>query len=141
MVTMRLDQQQSINVLTLINGEQDNVLNQDVLNEYIEVFDEIERHSDNACLVIQSDHPKTFAMVWILHGSCSNPCKIKKPLPYNWKICCCVWPCSTCLSLQKLMVMPMLVAQFWHRLVIFGLLRADKGRFCFPEVKTDHSLY
>ena len=37
MTTMTLDQQQSIYVLTLTNGDQDNALNQDVLNEYIEI--------------------------------------------------------------------------------------------------------
>ncbi len=62
MANLHLDKQQSIYVLTLINGDQENALNKDVLDEYISVFDEIESDKNNASLIIRSDHHKTFVM-------------------------------------------------------------------------------
>lgn len=38
MASLHLDKQQSIYVLTLINGDQENALNKDVLDEYISVL-------------------------------------------------------------------------------------------------------
>lgn len=58
MASLHLDKQQSIYVLTLINGDQENALNKDVLDEYISVFDEIENDKNNASLIIRSDHHK-----------------------------------------------------------------------------------
>ncbi|EOR06769.1 enoyl-CoA hydratase/isomerase family protein [Acinetobacter genomosp. 15BJ] len=135
MTTMTLDQQQSIYVLTLTNGDQDNVLNQDVLNEYIEIFDEIERHSHNACLVIQSDHPKTFCngldLAWLMQQSMQD----KKAFTLELE------NMLLRLALLNLPVIAEINGNAYAGGAIlasacdFRLMRADKGRFCFPEVK------
>ena len=73
MASLHLDKQQSIYVLTLINGDQENALNKDVLDEYISVFDEIENDKNNASLIIRIDHHKTFCngldLAWLMQQS------------------------------------------------------------------------
>jgi len=135
MATMKLDRQQSIYVLTLTNGNQENVLNQDVLNEYIEVFNEIESHQQNACLVIQSDHPKTFCngldLAWLMRQSIED----KKAFTLQLE------NMLLRLALLNLPVIAEINGNAYAGGAIlasacdFRFMRADKGRFCFPEVK------
>lgn len=73
MATMSLDKQQSVYLLTLQNGDQQNALNKTVLEEYLEIFDEIESDQNNASLIIRSDHTKTFCngldLAWLMQQS------------------------------------------------------------------------
>ncbi len=73
MATMSLDKQQSIYILTLHNGDHENALNKVVLEEYLEIFDEIERDQNNTSLIIRSDHAKTFCngldLAWLMQQS------------------------------------------------------------------------
>ena len=60
-------------MLNLTNGNQENALNKAVLEEYFAIFDEIESDKNNACLIIRSDHPKTFCngldLAWLMQQS------------------------------------------------------------------------
>ncbi|MCH7337211.1 enoyl-CoA hydratase/isomerase family protein [Acinetobacter sp. NIPH 2699] len=134
MATMKLDKQQSIYVLTLTNGDQENALNQDVLNEYIAIFDEIEYDKNNASLIIQSDHAKTFCngldLGWLMQQSLEDKKTFTTQL-------------ENMLLRLALLNLPVIAAVNGNAYAggailaaacDFRFMRADKGRFCFPEV-------
>ncbi len=55
MQSMTIDKRNQVYVLSLSQGSKGNVLNSDVLREYLSVFDMIERDKQNASLIITSD--------------------------------------------------------------------------------------
>lgn len=134
MTSMTLDKQQSVYILTLTNGQQENALNRDVLNEYNDIFDQIENSTHNASLVIQSDHPKTFCngldLIWLLQQSPED----KKAF---------ITQLENTLIRLALLNLPVLAAingnayaggTILAAACDFRLMREDKGRFCLPEV-------
>lgn len=135
MASLHLDKQQSIYVLTLINGDQENALNKDVLDEYISVFDEIENDKNNASLIIRSDHHKTFCngldLAWLMQQSIED----KKAFTTQLE------DMLLRLALLNLPVIAEINGNAYAGGAIlasacdFRFMRSDKGRFCFPEIK------
>ncbi|KXZ70078.1 enoyl-CoA hydratase/isomerase family protein [Acinetobacter venetianus] len=134
MATMSLDKQQSVYLLTLQNGDQENALNKTVLEEYLEIFDEIESDQNNASLIIRSDHAKTFCngldLAWLMQQSIEE----KKAFTVQLE------NMLLRLALLNLPVIAEINGNAYAGGAIlasacdFRFMRADKGRFCFPEV-------
>jgi enoyl-CoA hydratase/carnithine racemase len=134
MTTMTLDKQQSIYILTLTNGQHENGLSHDVLNEYNETFNQIESSSQNACLIIQSDHPKTFCnginLNWLVQQTLDDKKAFIKLLENTLiRLALLNLPVIACINGNAYAGGAILASA-----CDFRLMRADKGRFCFPEV-------
>lgn len=129
-----LKKEGKIFILTLINGVNDNTFSNDVLKDYNAVMDEIEHTTENASLVITSDHPKTWSnginLEWMMK------------LPENELLEFVVNLKRTILrmSLLNLPTIGCLTGNVYAAGAImacgldFRLMRSDRGRFCFPEI-------
>lgn len=134
MASMTLDKQQSTYVLNLTNGNQENALNKAVLEEYFAIFDEIESDKNNACLIIRSEHPKTFCngldLAWLMQQSLEG----KKAFTLQLE------NMLLRLALLNLPVIAEIGGNAYAGGAIlasacdFRFMRSDRGRFCFPEV-------
>lgn len=58
---MNLTFDEGIHILNLTNGDNDNTLTLDVLQEYNTVLDQVEAFEGNTAFLITSDHVKTFS--------------------------------------------------------------------------------
>ncbi len=122
-------------VLTLINGDNGNTFSNDVLNDYNAVIDEIENTTENASLIITSDHPKTWSNGINLEWMMKLPQNELLEFVSNLK--------RTILrmTLLNLPTIGCLTGNVYAAGAImasgldFRLMRADRGRFCVPEVK------
>ena len=61
MSSMKLENQNGLHFLTLINNENENRLTQDVLQEYLAAFDEVENYKGNTALLLTCEDNKTFS--------------------------------------------------------------------------------
>jgi len=121
-------------VLTLINGNNGNTFSNDVLKDYNAVIDEIENTTENASLIITSDHPKTWSNGINLEWMMKLPQNELLEFVLNLK--------RTLLrmTLLNLPTIGCLTGNAYAAGAImasgldFRLMRADRGRFCFPEV-------
>ncbi len=135
MSTMTLEQQDQVYVLSLTNGEQGNALNSDVLREYLSIFDQIERDSNNASLIITSTDPKSFSLgidlPWLQRQS--NPMAFVTELE-NFYIR---------MALLNLPVIAAINGNAYAGGALlatacdFRLMRSDRGRFCYSEVNVN----
>ena len=133
MSTMTLEQQGSVFVLTLRNGANGNTLNDAVLTEYHQVIDQIQAHSGPAALVITSDDAKCFSngidLPWLMQSG---------------DLMGFVQRMEDVLVRLSLLDVPVVAAingnayaggALLATVCDFRLMRADKGRFCYSEVK------
>jgi enoyl-CoA hydratase/carnithine racemase len=135
MVSIKLDKQESVYLLTLTNGDQDNTFNNDSLAEWMDAFDRIEADRENASLLIQSDHGKTFCngidLPWLMTQS---PEGFKEFIGHLENF-------FLRLSVLNLPVIAAINGNCYAGGAIaasacdFRFMREDKGRFCFSEVK------
>jgi enoyl-CoA hydratase/carnithine racemase len=58
---MELTLENGVHVLTLTNGDNENKLNLDVINEYHKNLDTVESYKGNTALVLTCGHDKTFS--------------------------------------------------------------------------------
>ncbi|WP_220813517.1 enoyl-CoA hydratase/isomerase family protein [Pseudomonas paralcaligenes] len=133
MSTMKLEKHDGVFVLTLTNGEAGNLLCDEVLQEYLENFAAIEHERGDAALVIISTDPKTFCnginLPWLMRQ--------KNPMAFATRL-------ENFLIRLGLLNLPVVAAingnAYAGGALIatasdFRLMRADRGRFCFSEVK------
>jgi len=135
MGTIKLEKQESVYILTLTNGDKDNTFNNEVLAEYMDVFDRIEADKENAALLITSPHAKTFCngidLAWLMTQEPEDFKSFIKRLE-NFFIR---------LSILNLPVIASIGGNCYAGGAImasacdFRYMREDRGRFCFSEVK------
>lgn len=136
MSTMNLELRDGVHVLTLTNGAQENTFTVDVLNEYLEAFQVVENYKGNTALLITSDDPKTFTnginLKWYMGGIATAeeraifPDTIDKVLVQLATLNC---PTVVCMNGNTYAGGALLASS-----ADFRVMRADRGRFCFPEV-------
>lgn len=131
--TMKLEQQGSVFVLTLTNGAAGNVLNDAVLLEFNAVMDQIKAHKGDAALVITSDDAKTFS------NGIDLPWLMQQPDLFEF-----ITRMENMMVRLSLLNLPVIAAingnayaggALLASVCDFRLMRADKGRFCYSEVK------
>ncbi|MDF3031646.1 MAG: enoyl-CoA hydratase [Moraxellaceae bacterium] len=132
MNTLKLEKHGAVFVLTLTNGAAGNTLSDTVLAEYLDVFDAVERESGDAALVITSDDPKTFSTGIDLPWLMQQP----DPMAFATRL-------ENMLIRLGLLNLPVIAAingnayaggALLAAACDFRLMRADRGRFCYPEV-------
>lgn len=133
MSTMKLEKKGAVFVLTLSNGANGNMLNDTVLTEYQEIFDTIKKENGNAALVITSDDPKTFSngidLPWLMKQQDIMAFITRLENLYIH------------LALLNLPVIAAINGNAYAGGALiatcadFRLMRSDRGRFCYSEVK------
>lgn len=133
MSTMQLEKHDAVFVLTLTQGSAGNLLCDEVLEEYLEAFDVIENQRGDAALVITSADPKTFCnginLPWLMRQ--------KNPMAFATKL----EDFLIRLGLLNLPVVTAINGNAYAGGALIAtasdlrLMRADRGRFCFSEVK------
>lgn len=135
MSTMQLTRHGAVWVLTLTNGDKDNTFNPDVLREHMEVFDRIEADKDNAALLITSDHPKTWCngidLAWLM----TQPQEVFRDFiiqleDFFLRVALLNLPTIACITGNAYAGGAIMASA-----CDFRLMRSDKGRMCFSEVK------
>ncbi len=134
MATMELMKEETVYILTLINGVGANTISEDVVCEYNDVLDELEASEENAALILTSDDPKFWCngvnLDWI----------VKQPHDYFPKF---VQLLDELFLRFALLPMPTVGCLTGHTYaggavlattLDFRIMRQDKGFFCFPEV-------
>ncbi|MGV8058722.1 MAG: enoyl-CoA hydratase/isomerase family protein [Smithellaceae bacterium] len=134
MSTMTLKKEGAVYILYLTNDAKANTFNEEVIDEYNAVLDELETLPGNAALLITSTDPKFWSngidMEWI----------ITKPSSYWFQFGCLLdkfflrfallnMPTVGCLTGHTFAAAAILAAT-----LDFRLMRADRGFFCYPEV-------
>lgn len=131
---MSLEKKDSVYVLTLRDGENDNTLTPEVLAEYLQCFDMIEQDKSDASLLICSAHPKTFCnginLPWLQTQTVERFLLFVKEM-------------DIFLGRLALLNLPVIAAingncyaggALIASACDFRFMRADRGRFCFSEV-------
>ncbi|BFM15542.1 enoyl-CoA hydratase-related protein [Maricurvus nonylphenolicus] len=134
MSTMTLELKEGVHVLTLTNHEGENSLTIDVLKEYHAALDEVEAFEGNTALMVTCEHEKTFStginLGWLGQQSpegIENFVSTLEKLYY--RIALLEVPTvfainGNCYAGGAIMA----------SCADFRFMRADRGRFCYPEV-------
>lgn len=136
MSTMNLELKDGVHVLTLTNNAEENTFTLDVLNEYLAAFKQVENYKGNTALLITCEDEKTFStginLKWMLGGAASQedkaafPSTIDKVFVQLASLNC---PTVICINGNAYAGGGILAS-----CGDFRIMRADRGRLCFPEV-------
>jgi len=134
MSTMTLEVKDGIHILNLDNADNGNTFTLTVLQEYLAALDEVERYEGNTALMISCDHDKTFStgidLEWLLaqpEEGINEFVKTLERLFYRLAMLNAPTVASingNCYAGGAILVSAM----------DFRFMRADRGRFCYPEV-------
>ena len=134
MKTVHLTQHENYFVLELINGDNDNTLNLNVLDEWFQAIDQVQAHIGNTALLIHSQHPKTFStgidLPWLMAQTPATQMQFVQQLE-NLLLRIATLDLPTVAAINgNCYAGGALIASACD----YRYMRADKGRFCFPEV-------
>ncbi len=134
MATMILEQHCGVYVLRLLNAEHDNTFDADVLAEYHAVLDQLDAVAGNASLLLYCDHEKTFStginLAWMTQQSPVVVTKFRQQLERFLQRLALLNMPTVCAINGNCYAAAAIMACCFD----FRLMRADRGRFCFPEV-------
>jgi enoyl-CoA hydratase/carnithine racemase len=131
---MQLEVKDGIHVLTLTNNDHENHFNQDVMLEYLAAFDEVEAYEGNTALLITCEHEKTFStgidLNWLMNVDAEVQGKFVATLEDVLdRLALLNAPSIMCLNGNVYAGGAILASA-----ADFRVMRADRGRYCFPEV-------
>ena len=134
MSTISLELRDGIHVMTLINAAKDNTLTTATMREYLAAFDQVEKYQGETALMLTCEHEKTFCtgidLAWLKTQNTQDSEEF-------------VHLFETTLCRLALLNAPTVVCingnayaggAIMASAADFRLMRADRGRFCFPEV-------
>ncbi len=134
MATMKLELKDSVHILTLTKGDTENQLDQEVVEEYLQQLDVLEKYQGNTALMICCEHEKTMStginLEWLGAQDQDGLFLFVKTL-------------EQLLFRLALLDMPTIAAingncyaggAIIMSATDFRFMRADRGRFCYPEV-------
>ncbi|GAA5315979.1 MAG: enoyl-CoA hydratase-related protein [Candidatus Pelagadaptatus aseana] len=134
MSTLKLELKDGVHVLTLTDGANENKLTQEVVEDYIAKLDEIASFEGNTALMITCEHEKTFStginLEWMMAQTPEGVQHFVKTL-------------EKAMFKLAMLNMPTVVAIngncYAGGAILmtgcdFRFMRADRGRFCYPEV-------
>lgn len=134
MATMQLNVKEGVQILTLLDGDTENRLNQDVVEEYLANLDKAESYEGNTALIINCEHEKTMStgidLEWLGQQNEEGVLKFVKTL-------------EQVMVRLALLNMPTIAAINGNcyaggAIILsatdFRFMRSDRGRFCYPEV-------
>lgn len=135
MAAVELTQDGNVWLLRIANHDRDNTFTLDALGDWHAALDNVEASTGDRALLIWSDHPKTFCNGIDLEWMMKQPAEEMRRFVYRLD--------SLFLRLA-LFPMPTLVSingnaygggAILASAADFRFMRADRGRFCYPEVK------
>lgn len=135
MATMALEQQGDVYILRLTNAEHDNSLDADVLAEYHAVLDTLDAApSSNTALLLYCDHDKTFStginLNWMTQQPEAAVDAFRQQLEHLLQRMALLNMPTVCAINGNCYAAAAILACCFD----FRIMRADRGRFCFPEV-------
>lgn len=134
MSTMTLAIKEGVHVLTLTNHAQENSFTLDVINEYHTQLDAIEAYEGNTALLITCEHEKTFStginLEWLMAQSPEGMSTFVKALEkLYYRLTLLNMPTVAAINGNCYAGAAIMLTG-----VDFRFMRADRGRFCYPEV-------
>ncbi len=134
---LSLELEDGVFVLELVNADADNVLNLDVLGEWHSALDQVQAHVGNGALLIHCNHPKTFStgidLAWLFQQQQETILQFIEELE-NLLLRLAILDLPTVVAINgNCYAGGALIASACD----FRYMRADRGRFCFPEVKIE----
>lgn len=135
MSAVALQQEGDVHVLRIANADRDNTFTEQALREWMAVLDQVEASPGNGCLLITSDHPKTFCngidLEWMLAQQPDGILRFVRLLEDLFlRIALFPMPTVACLNGNAYGGGAILATA-----CDFRVMRADRGRFCYPEVR------
>lgn len=135
MSAVALQEDGNVWVLRITNADRDNTFTEDVLLAWKEALDQVEASGGNRCLLITSDHPKTFCngidLEWLLSQQPETMRRFVLLLEDLFlRVALFPMPTLACINGNAYGGGAILATacDFRH-------MRADRGRFCYPEVR------
>lgn len=122
-------------VLRIANADRDNTFNDQALVDWHAALDEVEASAGNRALLITSNHPKTFCngidLEWMMAAGGDTARQFVRRLEDLFiRVALFPMPTVACLNGNAYGGGAILATA-----CDFRLMRADRGRFCYPEVK------
>lgn len=135
MAATELRQEGDVWVLRIANAARDNTFDDDALDDWQRSLDQVEDSAGNRALLITSDHPRTFCngidLEWMMGVGGDRALRFVRRL-------------EDLFIRVALFPMPVVAAingnaygggAILATVCDFRLMRADRGRFCYPEVR------
>jgi enoyl-CoA hydratase/carnithine racemase len=134
MSAMNLELIENVHVLSLTNHDHENKFNQVVMEEYLDAFDTVGAYAGNTSLLIRCEHPKTFStgidLQWMMALTTEARTLFIKTLEtVVYRLAMFGAPTIVALNGNTYAGAAILMSG-----ADFRLMRADRGRFCYPEV-------
>jgi len=134
MSTMTLELKDGVHVLTLTNNENENSFTMDVIDEYHAKLDEVVAYEGNTALLITCEHEKTFStginLQWLMSQSPEGMAAFVKNLEkLYYRLTMLGMPTVTAINGNCYAGAAIMITG-----TDFRFMRADRGRFCYPEV-------
>jgi len=134
MTYLALTREENVHVLTMTNGENDNTFTYEVISAYHARLDEIEKAAGNAALIITSSHEKTWSTgidaPWFSEQTVREKKRFIREVSLLFlRMALLNLPTIACITGNCYAAGAMMATA-----MDFRLMRADRGRFCFPEV-------
>jgi enoyl-CoA hydratase/carnithine racemase len=131
---MELTLENGVHVLTLTNGDNENKLNLDVINEYHKNLDTVESYKGNTALVLTCGHDKTFStgidLEWLMDDGIDQAEQFVEQLE-NLMLRVALLDMATIVGLNGNCYAG---GAIFATAFDFKFMRSDRGRFCYPEV-------
>ena len=134
MSTISLELRDGIHVMTLINAAKDNTLTTATMREYLAAFDQVEKYQGETALMLTCEHEKTFCTGIDLAWLNTQNTQDSEEFVHLFETTLCRLallnaPTVVCINGNAYAGGAIMASA-----ADFRLMRADRGRFCFPEV-------
>ncbi|MBU0992583.1 MAG: enoyl-CoA hydratase/isomerase family protein [Proteobacteria bacterium] len=129
-----LKKEDSVFILTMINGDKDNTFTIDFFNELNACLDTVEKSLGNTSMVLTSSHPKTWStginLDWLMTQSADQAKAFVNAFDLTLiRLALLNLPTIACITGNVYAGAAIMACTF-----DFKFMREDRGRFCFPEV-------
>ena len=134
MSTISLELRDGIHVMTLINAAKDNTLTTATMREYLAAFDQVEQYQGETALMLTCEHEKTFCTGIDLAWLNTQNTQDSEEFVHLFETTLCRLallnaPTVVCINGNAYAGGAIMASA-----ADFRLMRADRGRVCFPEV-------
>ncbi|MEH6551713.1 MAG: enoyl-CoA hydratase/isomerase family protein [Pseudomonadales bacterium] len=134
MSTMDLSVKEGVHVLTLTNHDNENTFTLDVMHEYISAFNVLDSYQGDTALLITCEHEKTFStginLEWLLAEDEIGKQEFSRLFNLvMYRLAMLSAPSVVCINGNAYAGAAILAAA-----ADFRVMRADRGRFCLPEI-------
>jgi enoyl-CoA hydratase/carnithine racemase len=134
MAAISLEVRDGIHVMTLTNAINDNALTTSTMHEYLAAFDQVEHYQGETALMITCEHEKTFCTGINLGWLETQNEQEKQEFLHLFETVLCRLALLNAPTVACINGNAYAGGAIMASATDFRLMRADRGRFCFPEV-------